>query len=168
MRSRRRRIIVLACSLLVGTAALAACPSAALADLMIIGNNEKVDVGRRRKAESLLGPGKDTVSIVDIKDPESPKIVVSLPLTNSIFGPPTNLAITPDGGWPWSRTPSPACRMARVEAGARQQALRHRPEDESAPHIATVEVGKQPSGLEINRAGNLASWPTGPTTPSAC
>jgi hypothetical protein len=33
---------------------------------------------------------------VDISNREAPRIVASLPLMNSIFGPPTNLAITPD------------------------------------------------------------------------
>ena len=40
--------------------------------------------------------GKDTVSIIDIADPAKPKIVVNLPLMNTITGPPVNLAITPD------------------------------------------------------------------------
>jgi hypothetical protein len=70
-------------------------PWAASAQFMIIGNDEKVtwdDTGKL----VLMGPGKDTVSIVDISKPESPRIVSNLPLTNSIFGPPVNLAITPD------------------------------------------------------------------------
>ncbi|MGZ3535505.1 MAG: YncE family protein, partial [Thermodesulfobacteriota bacterium] len=70
-------------------------PLAASAQLMIIGNDEKVtwdDAGKL----VLIGPGKDTVSIVDISTPESPRIVSNLPLTNSVFGPPVNLAITPD------------------------------------------------------------------------
>lgn len=37
------------------------------------------------------------MSIVDISDPGSPKIIANLRLENSIIGPPTNLAITPDG-----------------------------------------------------------------------
>ena len=45
-----------------------------------------------------VAQGEDTVTIVDIgTDPANPKIVASLPLMNSIFGPPTNLAITPNG-----------------------------------------------------------------------
>ena len=34
--------------------------------------------------------------IVDIKNCESPTITATLPLMNSVIGPPTNLAITPD------------------------------------------------------------------------
>ena len=156
MRSRRRRIIVLACSLLVGAPALAACPSAALADLMIIGNDEKVvwDAEGNRK---FVAPGKDTVTIVDITDREAPKILVSLPLMNSIFGPPVNLAITPD-----ERLAIVANSVDWVQDGANWKPapdtklyvfnLKTNPPS----HIGTVQVGKQPSGLAINPAGDLA------------
>ena len=35
--------------------------------------------------------------ILDLADPENPKIVANLPLKNSIVGPPVNLAIDPTG-----------------------------------------------------------------------
>src|SRR5438093_13612918 len=81
--------------LLLLATTVAVCPLPALADLMIIGNDEKVvfDAEGDRK---FVAPGKDTISIVDITDREAPKILVSFPVMNSIFGPPTNLAITPD------------------------------------------------------------------------
>ncbi len=131
-------------------------PLVASAQLMIIGNDEKVtwdDAGKRL----LTGPGKDTISIVDISTPESPRIITNLPLTNSIFGPPVNLAITPDG-----RLAIVAKSVDHVPDGAGWKFV---PDNKlyvidlttSPPsHIATVEVGKQPSGLDINRAGNLA------------
>ena len=131
-------------------------PLAASGQLMIIGNDEKVtwdDAGKL----VLMGPGKDTVSIVDISDRESPKIIANLPLTNSVFGPPTNLAITPDG-----RLAIVANSVNHVPEGSGWKFV---PDNKlyvidlttSPPsHIATVEVGKQPSGLDINRAGNLA------------
>lgn len=106
----------------------------------------------------MAAPGKDTVSIVDIgTDPLAPRIVANLPLMNSIFGPPTNLAITPDGalglvanpmnwvadgaGW----KPSPDNRLYVIDLKANPPKL-----------IDTVAVGKQPSGMSINRAGTLA------------
>ena len=43
--------------------------------------------------------GRDTVSIIDIgTDPLAPRILVNLPLANTIAGPPVNLAITPAEG----------------------------------------------------------------------
>jgi hypothetical protein len=131
-------------------------PLAASAQFIIIGNDQKVtwdDAGK----QSLWGPGKDTVSIVDISTPESPRISINLPLTNSIFGPPVNLAITPE-----ERLAIVAKSVDHVPDGAGWKSV---PDNKlyvidlttSPPsHIATVEVGKQPSGLDINRAGNLA------------
>src|SRR5207247_8893775 len=82
-------------TLLLGVV-LALAPREAHAQLMLIGNDEKVtwdDAGK----PVFLPPGKDTVSIVDISSREAPRVLVSLPLMNSVFGPPTNLQITPDG-----------------------------------------------------------------------
>jgi DNA-binding beta-propeller fold protein YncE len=131
-------------------------PLTAGAQIMIIGNDEKVlwdDAGKL----VLMGPGKDTVAIVDISTPESPRIVSTLSLTNSVFGPPVNLSITPDE------------RLAIVANSVnhvREEAVwKFVPDNKlyvidlttrPASHIATVEVGKQPSGLDINRDGNLA------------
>ena len=42
-------------------------------------------------------PGRDAVLVMDVKDPLHPAIRASLPLSNSVFGPPTNLQITPNG-----------------------------------------------------------------------
>ncbi len=131
-------------------------PSAASAQLMIIGNDEKATWNDAGKLV-LTAPGKDTVSIVDISKRESPRIVINLPLTNSVFGPPTNLAITPDG-----RLAIVANSVNNVPDGSGWKSV---PDNKlyvidlttSPPsHISTVEVGKQPSGLDINRAGNLA------------
>ncbi len=140
--------------LLVMLLGMFAC--AAQAQLMLIGNDEKVtfdDAGVIRFGP----PGKDTISIIDISAPESPKIVANLPLMNSIFGPPTNLAITPD-----ERLAIVANSMNWVQEGGAWKPV---PDNKlyvidlktSPPsHTATVEVGKQPSGLAINRQGDLA------------
>jgi len=123
---------------------------------MIVGNDEKVtfdDAGAIRFGP----PGKDTVSVVDISAPESPRIVANFPLENSIFGPPVNLAITPDG-----RLAIVANSIHQIPDGAGWKGV---PDNKlyvidlaaSPPsHIATVEVGKQPSGLAINKNGDLA------------
>jgi hypothetical protein len=38
-------------------------------------------------------PGKDAVLVMDVSNPAKPKIRASLPLMNSLLGPPTNLQI---------------------------------------------------------------------------
>src|SRR5258705_516484 len=75
------------------------------APFMIIGNDEKFIYDEAGKV--VLSPaGKDSVSIVDLANPENPKIVANLALKNSVLGPPMNLDIDPTG----SRTPSSTCR----------------------------------------------------------
>ncbi|HEY7453761.1 MAG TPA: hypothetical protein VH683_04295 [Thermoleophilaceae bacterium] len=140
-------------------AALAALVLTALparAELMVVGNDEKVTFDDKG-TPTFSAPGRDTISIVDISSREAPRIVTNLPLMNSIFGPPTNLAITPD-----QRLALVANSMSWVQEGTAWKAV---PDTKlyvidltaSPPkHIGTVEVGKQPSGLSINRAGDLA------------
>ena len=154
--SRDRRAATVVPLLLGVTIALAAWPRPALADLMIIGNDEKI-VFDAEGNRSVAAPGKDTISVVDITDREAPKILISFPLMNSIFGPPVNLAITPDerlaivansvdwiaDGTSWKPQPDTKLYVFNLKTSPPSQ-------------IGTVEVGKQPSGLAINRAGNLA------------
>jgi DNA-binding beta-propeller fold protein YncE len=124
---------------------------------MVVGNDQKVtwnDAGKPVLGE----PGHDSISIVEIgQDPDAPEITVSLPLANSIFGPPTNVGVTPDGklalvansvrweraGEAWKSVPNNELYVIDLEADPPAQ-------------LATVEVGDQPSGLAISRAGDLA------------
>jgi DNA-binding beta-propeller fold protein YncE len=138
----------------LGLLLLSTLPAAA--QLMIVGNDEKVTFDDKG-TPTFSAPGKDTVSIVDISNREAPRIVANLPLMNSIFGPPTNLAITAD-----ERLALVANSMTWVQDGA---AWKPAPDTKvyvidlkATPprHIGTVEVGKQPSGLSINKAGDLA------------
>jgi DNA-binding beta-propeller fold protein YncE len=131
-------------------------PSPGKRELMVVGIDEKVrfDGGK----QSFVAPGKDAVMIVDIgTDPLAPRVLATLPLMNTIFGPPVNLAITPDqslalvansmdwvqDGAAWK--PSPGNQLYVIDLAANPPRL-----------IETLSVGKQPSGLSINRAGNLA------------
>jgi DNA-binding beta-propeller fold protein YncE len=129
---------------------------AAQAQHLVIGNDEKLFFGENGKPV-LHPPGKDTVSIIDIRDRAKPRIVVSLPLENSVIGPPTNLAITPN-----DKLALVANSMDVVKDGDN---LKNVPDNKlfvidlttSPPAlISTVQTGKQPSGMAINHAGNLA------------
>jgi DNA-binding beta-propeller fold protein YncE len=129
--------------------------SPARADLMVVGIDTKVFWDENGKTV-FSAPGNDSVLIMDIKDRLNPRVVVSLPLMNSVFGPPVNLAITPDeslaivansmdwvkDGDNWKGVPD--TKLYVIDLKANPPAL-----------IDTVTVGKQPSGLAINRAGNL-------------
>jgi DNA-binding beta-propeller fold protein YncE len=123
---------------------------------MIVGNDEKVwwdDDGKTL----LSAPGKDTVLIVDLANPESPKIVATLPLENSIVGPPVNLDIDPSG--------SIALVANSVDVTKDGDTLKQVPDNKiyvidlkaSPPKLAaTLTVGKQPSGLNISPSGKMA------------
>jgi DNA-binding beta-propeller fold protein YncE len=123
---------------------------------MIVGLDEKVwwdDDGKT----ILKAPGKDQVLIVDLADPESPKITASLPLKNSIVGPPVNLDIDPSG--------SVALVADSVDVVKDGDALKQVPDNKlyvidlkaNPPKLAaTLTVGKQPSGLNISPDGKMA------------
>jgi hypothetical protein len=77
---------------------------------LIVGNDEKNGVDRNFKP-IIREPGHDTLSVIDISNPGAPRITATIPLINSVVGPPTNLAIVPPGDlalvanslMPWSR-----------------------------------------------------------------
>jgi DNA-binding beta-propeller fold protein YncE len=128
----------------------------AAAQIMIVGNDAKVSwdaAGKLSRHEA----GHDTLSIVDMSKPAALRIVATIPLDNSIVGPPTNLAITPsreialvansvngvpkDGGFDVVSDD----RLFVIDLKASPPAV-----------IATLTLGKKPSGMAINAVGTLA------------
>lgn len=126
------------------------------AQFLVIGDDNKLhwdDAGKPVFTE----PGNDEVVIVDIKNRQSPVIAATLPLMNTVIGPPTNLAVAPDeslalvaNSLNYQREgngfkPTPDNKVFVIDLKASPPKL-----------IATVEAGKQPSGIAINRRGDLA------------
>ena len=70
---------------------------------ILVGIDNKITYGPQGQING--APGNDAVLVVDISDPVKPKIRASLPLTNSLLGPPTNLQITPTASSASSRIP---------------------------------------------------------------
>jgi DNA-binding beta-propeller fold protein YncE len=150
MNDRYLNIAVLA------SAVFLALPMTAGAQILVSGNDEKVLWDDAGKA-IFLPPGKDTISFIDIGDRENPKILTSVALENSIFGPPTNVAVHPSG-----EIALVANSMTQTKDG---EAWKPVPDNkvyifdltQTPPkQIGTVEVGKQPSGLDISKKGDLA------------
>lgn len=123
---------------------------------MIVGLDEKIvwdDDGK-----PILSPdGKDQVLIVDLANPEDPKIVASLPLKNSVVGPPVNVDIDPTGA-----VALVADSIDNVKDG---DALKQVPDNKiyvidiraNPPKLAdTITGGKQPSGLSFSPDGKMA------------
>ena len=126
------------------------------APFMIVGNDEKLAFDDSGKAILSL-PGKDSVLIVDLANPLSPKIIANLQLKNSVVGPPVNLDIDPTG--------SIAIVADSIDVIKDGEALKAVPDDKiyvidlkakPAKLVATLTGDKQPSGLSINPAGTLA------------
>src|SRR5258708_5893401 len=130
---------------------LAAAAQASTNDILI-GLDEKITYDANGSA---VGPGgKDAVLVMDVSNPAKPKIRASLPLANSLLGPPTNLQITPNGrlglvansvvnvqdGTKWKDTPDD--KLYIIDLTANPPKL-----------IDTVTVGRQPSGLMISDKG---------------
>ena len=129
--------------------------SASAKPFMIVGLDEKItwdDDGKPILAPS----GKDQVLIVDLADPENPKIVASLPLKNSIVGPPVNVDIDPTG--------TVALVADSVDVTKEGDALKQVPDNKiyvidlkAEPKLAaTITGGKQPSGLSFSPDGKMA------------
>jgi DNA-binding beta-propeller fold protein YncE len=142
-------------TLVLVVALLGGAAPAVRADLMIIGIDEKVTFDAEGN-RAFVAPGKDTIVVVDIANRSASRIVASFPLMNSIFGPPTTLAITPD-----ERLAIVANSVTWVQDGA---AWKPAPDNKlyvfdlkaSPPaQVGTVEVGKQPSGMAISRGGDM-------------
>lgn len=146
---------IAAIAILIGGLA-AGLSSRASAQILIVGNDEKQ--GWDENAKPILRePGKDTLTVIDISKPDAPRIAASIPLMNSVVGPPTNLAITPSGDIAlvanslepvvqgWGHRLEPDNKVFLIDLKANPPA-----------NIGTITVGKQPSGMAISPKGDLA------------
>ena len=130
--------------------------SAVAKPLMIVGLDEKITWDDDGKPILALG-GKDQVLIVDLADPENPKVVASLPLKNSVVGPPVNVDIDPTG--------AVALVADSVDIVKDGETLKQVPDNkihvidlnsEPPKLAATITGGKQPSGLSFSPDGKMA------------
>ena len=95
--------------------------------------------------------------IVDVSDEARPRLSHVLPLDNSVYGPPTNLQITPDGRL--GLVASSVLMRQEGEAWYAQADDRLHVIDLLADPprlVETIRVGRQPSGLAIARTGDVA------------
>jgi DNA-binding beta-propeller fold protein YncE len=142
-------------ALLLSCGLLAASPALASIHDILIGLDEKITYDANGQVNG--PPGKDAVLVMDVSNPAKPRIRASLPLMNSLLGPPTNLQITADGklglvansvvmnqdGGAWKTAPDNKLFVIDLNA--------------NPPKLTdTVTVGMQPSGMAISRKGDLA------------
>jgi DNA-binding beta-propeller fold protein YncE len=144
-----------ATAIVVG-ALISAAWTSTLAQTLIVGNDEKQ--GWDENAKPILRePGKDTLSVIDISKPEAPRVAATIPLINSVVGPPVNLAIHPSGEIAlvanslepitqgWAHRLDPDNKVFLIDLKATPPKV-----------IGTITVGKQPSGMAISPKGDLA------------
>ena len=153
MQARHSLLFSLSAAAILAAAGLS---SVSAAPYLIVGNDEKL-LWDDKGAPVLHPAGKDSVVILDLADPVNPKVVASIPLKNSVIGPPVNLAIDP--------TNSIALIADSMDVTQDGDKLKMGPDNKvyvidlkaNPPKLAnTVTVGKQPSGLSFNSAGTLA------------
>src|SRR5215472_6246886 len=130
--------------------------ASALAQTLIVGNDEKPGWDESGKPIT-REPGHDTLSVIDISKPEAPRIAATIPLINSVAGPPTNLAVSPSGDIAlvanslepvtqgWAHRLDPDNKVFLIDLKATPPKV-----------IGTITVGKQPSGMAISPKGDLA------------
>jgi len=130
--------------------------SGAFGQSLIVGNDEKQGWDENGKP-IFRDPGHDTLSVIDISKPDTPQIKATIPLINSVVGPPTNLAISPAGDIAlvansleplvqgWGHRLEPDNKVFLIDLKTNPPSV-----------IGTITVGKQPSGLAISPKGDLA------------
>lgn len=104
------------------------------------------------------GPGgQDLVAVLDISDPAHPQVTAQLPLPNTVFGPPTNLQITPDGTLGLVANSISTAEKDGAWAAAPDDTLHVLDMTAKPPKLVeTIKVGRQPSGLCIGPDGHIA------------
>jgi len=140
----------------LGSLAILTTAASATAQIMVVGIDRKFAYDDKAVRQA-LSPGQDQVMFFDIKDPAKPKLIGSLDLENSILGPPTNVAVTPDQ--------SLALIANSVHSEQTLTGWKAVPADDlfvvdlkSYPPklVQTVKVGRQPSGIAISTDGKFA------------
>lgn len=137
------------------TAALILLTACSLrAQILISGNENKIDLNPGT-ATVVKSPQPDSLSIIDFSS-FPPEVRNIDNVSNSVLGPPSNIAISPDGklaliadsvkidaAGPAGYLPNNEIHLLDLAADPPQM-------------IATVKVGAQPSGISISRDGKLA------------
>jgi len=131
-----------------------ACPLSAAAQIAVSANDGKAALVDGATAVARQ-PVPDTVTILDLSG-ATPRVVTTLRAPSSVVGPPQNVAIAPD------RSVALVSSALKLDPADPSRTV---PDDivtvidlRAAPPVvlATLHVGRQPSGVSINGAGTMA------------
>jgi DNA-binding beta-propeller fold protein YncE len=132
---------------------LAATPALAASDQILIGLDETSFFGPQGEGWHAQGP--DSVLILDAHDPAHPRIQARIPMINSVWGPPVNLQITPDGHLGLvTEAVLPTYSHGTWAPGSGN--LLHLIDMDTLKPLPDVKVGLMPQGLAIRHDGKLA------------
>jgi DNA-binding beta-propeller fold protein YncE len=133
--------------------ALTALPALAGPQHILIGMDETSSFGNG--GQTYRAPGNDTLVVLDASDPAHPKLGAPIPMSNSVYGPPVNLQITPDGALGLvASSVLPVEKDGKWVAGPDNRL--HVVDLATMQKLPDVTVGSQPHGLAIRRDGKLA------------
>jgi DNA-binding beta-propeller fold protein YncE len=141
-------------SLVVAVALAAVVAPPASAQLAVSSNDNKVMLVNG-VVKVVPNAPPDTATIIDLKS-SPPRVVAEIPVPGSVVGPPFSVALTPDESLALITASSkvdpadptkqaPDNKLTVVDLRANPPKV-----------ITTLETGKGPSGLSINRQGTLA------------
>jgi DNA-binding beta-propeller fold protein YncE len=146
----------LARRLAASTIILGLASGAAIAQVMVVGLDEKPGWDDKGKPH-LRPPGHDMLSIIDMAKPDALRIIATIPLANSIIGPPTNLAVSPSHDIALvanSVEPSSNAPDYKLVNDNKVFVIDLKASPPSV--VGTVTTGKRPSGMAIAPNGKLA------------
>jgi DNA-binding beta-propeller fold protein YncE len=141
-------------AVIVALSAVLVSAGAAHAQLAVSSNDGKVELVNGA-VKVVASPPPDTVSLIDL-GASPPKLIAEIEAPGSVVGPPFSVAVTPDESLalvtasmkvdPADPTKqAPDNRVSVIDLKARPPKV-----------LATLEAGKGPSGVSINRQGTLA------------
>jgi YVTN family beta-propeller protein len=128
----------------------------AAADLVLVGCDETTAWDDKLGLVPAAG-GADELLFVDFRVPNAPRVQSRIPLRNSVYGPPTNMVVSRSGrialvassinmtqvAGKWNNSPDNQVHVLDLS-------------DLAKPSVSEVEVGKQPSGIDISPDGSMA------------
>lgn len=127
---------------------------AAHAQIAVSANDNKV-VLVNGAVKVVPSPASDTIAVIDLKA-SPPRVVAEVNVPGSVVGPPLSVAITPDEGLALvtSAMKVDPADATRTIADNRLSVVDLRATPPAV--VATLEAGKSPAGVSINRQGTLA------------
>ena len=119
---------------------------------ILIGLDETSSFGDA--GQTFAAPGNDSLLIMDTTNPAHPILGAPIPMSNSVYGPPVNLQITPDGSLALvASSVLPVQKDGKWVTGPDNKL--HVVDLVTMRKLDDVTVGDQPHGVAISRDGKL-------------